>query len=172
MADSLTFPQEGGCVCGKVRYKVTSAPLVVNCCHCRWCQRETGASFALNAIYEADRVVHIASEPLVTKIPSVSGKGQLIARCPDCFVVIWSNYSFDGPFTRILRVGTLGKPDLMPPDAHIFTDTKQPWVDLGRTPAFKGYYDLGKIWKKESLERKKVLVPEIEKWKSMTGGQL
>jgi len=53
---------EGGCTCRHVRYRMTSRPLFVHCCHCRWCQRETGASFALNAMIEADRVppvIHI-----------------------------------------------------------------------------------------------------------------
>src|SRR5512147_139136 len=47
---------DGGCTCRFVRYRMTSRPLFVHCCHCRWCQRETGASFALNALIEADRV--------------------------------------------------------------------------------------------------------------------
>ena len=47
---------EGGCTCTAVRFRMTSRPLFVHCCHCRWCQRETGASFALNALIEADRV--------------------------------------------------------------------------------------------------------------------
>lgn len=39
---------------GPVRYRMRTAPLFVNCCHCLWCQRETGASFALNAMIEAE----------------------------------------------------------------------------------------------------------------------
>ena len=53
---SKTETHEGGCTCRQVRYRMTSRPLFVHCCHCRWCQRETGAAFALNAIIEADRV--------------------------------------------------------------------------------------------------------------------
>lgn len=47
---------EGGCTCDYVRYQAHPKPLIVHCCHCRWCQRQTGASFALNALYEAERV--------------------------------------------------------------------------------------------------------------------
>src|SRR5436305_5926972 len=86
------FPVDGGCTCRAVRYRMTSRPLYVHCCHCRWCQRESGASFALNALIEADRVEHLAGEPEVVKTPSNSGTGQLIARCPHCRVAIWSNY--------------------------------------------------------------------------------
>jgi hypothetical protein len=55
MTPAAGFPIEGGCDCRAVRYRMLSAPLFVHCCHCRWCQRESGASFALNAMIEADR---------------------------------------------------------------------------------------------------------------------
>ena len=54
---------EGGCTCRQVRYRLVGTPLIVHACHCRWCQRETGTAHALNALYEADRVVHTAGEP-------------------------------------------------------------------------------------------------------------
>ena len=57
MRTTADRPLDGGCTCAAVRYRMTSWPLFVHCCHCRWCQRETGASYALNAIIEADRVV-------------------------------------------------------------------------------------------------------------------
>jgi hypothetical protein len=68
---------EGGCTCGQVRYRLIGAPLIVHACHCSWCQRETGTVHALNALYEADRVEHIAGEPelIVTPSASVQGRG-------------------------------------------------------------------------------------------------
>jgi hypothetical protein len=45
---------EGGCTCRAVRFSLTGRPLIVHCCHCRWCQRESGGSFALNAVKAAD----------------------------------------------------------------------------------------------------------------------
>ena len=83
---------EGGCTCRQVRYRLIGTPLIVHACHCRWCQRETGTAHALNALYEADRVVHTAGEPEIVVTPSASGKGQKIARCPTCRVAVWSNY--------------------------------------------------------------------------------
>jgi hypothetical protein len=83
---------EGGCTCRQIRYRLTGSPLIVHACHCRWCQRETGTAHALNALYEADRVVHTAGEPEIIDTPSASGRGQKIARCPTCKVAIWSNY--------------------------------------------------------------------------------
>jgi hypothetical protein len=135
-----------------------SPPLFVHCCHCRWCQRETGASYALNAMIEADRVTLLAGEPELVDTPSESGKGQKIARCPKCRIAVWSNYAGAGPYVRFVRVGTLDQPDLMPPDIHIFTASKQPWVVLPpHVPAVAEYYDLKDYWPAESLARREIL---------------
>src|SRR5512142_1636937 len=84
MSSDEPFSLEGRCDCARVRYRMTSRPLFVHCCHCRWCQRETGASFALNAMIEADRVELLGDDPEIVLTPSQSGKGQRIARCPAC----------------------------------------------------------------------------------------
>ena len=150
---------QGGCDCGAVRYRMTSEPLFVNCCHCRWCQRESGSAFALNAMIEAERVVLVKGEPEKVDTPSNSGKGQMIFRCPTCRIAVWSNYAGAGEAVRFVRVGTLDNPDLLPPDIHIFTSTKQPWVVLpAGTPAVSEYYDREKYWPKESLERRKAML--------------
>ena len=159
MAGTEGFPLEGGCTCRAIRYRMISAPLFVHCCHCRWCQRETGASFALNAMIEADRIVVLEGEPEVVATPSNSGKGQKIIRCPRCRIALWSNYAGAGDAIRFVRVGTLDDPDRLPPDIHIFTASKQPWVVLRPgTPAVAEYYDRDRYWPEESLERRRVLL--------------
>jgi hypothetical protein len=156
------YPLAGGCDCGAIRYRMETPPLVVHCCHCRWCQRETGASFALNAMIEADRVTLLCGEPEIVDTPSASGKGQKIARCPKCRIAVWSNYSGAGPSVRFVRVGTLDEPDHLPPDIHIFTASKQPWVVLPPgTPAVPEYYDRKRYWPPESLARRKALLDRI-----------
>jgi hypothetical protein len=164
---TVSFPIDGGCTCGHVRYTLKARPLFVHCCHCRWCQRESGASFALNAMIEADEVVHTASEPELVQTPTASGAGQLIARCPHCRVALWSNYSSNGPVVRFVRVGTLDQPDLLPPDIHIFTASKQPWVVIpAEIPAVTEYYDRDRYWPAENLARRKALLPRIEAWQA------
>ena len=149
---------EGGCTCRDVRYRMTSRPMIVHCCHCRWCQRETGASFALNAVIETTRVVLEKGEVDMVNTPSNSGKGQRISRCPRCRIAVWSNYSGAGDAARFVRVGTLDEPDRLPPDVHIYTMSKQPWVVLPPGAlAFPEYYDMAKVWPKESLERRAAL---------------
>jgi hypothetical protein len=149
---------EGGCTCRNVRYRLQGMPLIVHACHCRWCQRETGTAFAQNALYEAERVEHLAAEPEIVVTPSESGKGQKIARCPNCCVAIWSNYAGAGEAARFVRVGTLDEPDLLPPDIHIFIESKQPWVTLPSTAkAFLQFYDMNKEWPADSLERRRLM---------------
>ena len=153
------FPLEGGCTCGAVRYRMTSRPLFVHCCHCRWCQRETGASFALNALIEVDRVVLLKGQPETVDAPTNSGKGQAIVRCPQCRIALWSNYAGAGDKIRFVRVGTLDEPDRLPPDIHIFTASKQPWVLLPPdVPAMPEYYRRSEQWPEESLERRKAIL--------------
>lgn len=158
MTDDDVFPLEGGCTCKAVRYRMTTRPLFVHCCHCRYCQRETGTAFALNALIEADRVVLLSGTPEGVLTPSASGKGQKIWRCPTCKVAVWSNYGGAGDAVRFIRVGTLDQADALPPNIHIYTSSKQPWVILpASTPAVPEYYRTSEHWPPESLERRTAL---------------
>lgn len=149
---------EGACTCGAISYRMNSAPLIVHCCHCRWCQRETGASFALNAMIESDRLQLMQGEPVMVDTPSESGKGQQIARCAHCHVALWSHYPGGGKAVAFVRVGTLKQPDRLPPDVHIFTASKQPWVVLpAGARAVEEFYDIDEVWSPASLERRAAL---------------
>ncbi len=159
MTETDAFPTEGGCTCRAVRYRMATRPLFVHCCHCRWCQRETGASFALNAMIEADRVTLLQGQLEIVDTPSYSGKGQRISRCARCKVAVWSNYAGAGDAVHFVRVGTLDEPDRLPPDIHIFTASKQPWVVLpAGVPAVPEYYDRNAYWPSESLDRRAALL--------------
>jgi hypothetical protein len=137
---------------------MAGAPLFVHCCHCRWCQRESGSAFALNAMIEADRVELLEGEVERLRIPSASGKGQTVVRCTRCRVALWSHYAGSGDAVSFVRVGTLDDPDLLPPDIHIFTLSKQPWVLLPPdTPAVAEYYRRSEHWPAASIERLKAL---------------
>ncbi len=160
--ESLIF--EGGCTCRFVRYRMTSRPLFVHCCHCRWCQRESGSSFALNALIEAHCVQLLQGEVEIVNTPSNSGKGQNISRCPRCRIAVWSNYAGAGDAVHFVRVGTLDEPDRLPPNIHIFTASKQPWVVLPpNIPAVAEYYKASELWPKESLDRRGVLLARTQR---------
>ena len=154
---------EGGCDCRRIRYVLTERPLFVHACHCRWCQRESGTAFALNALIETERVKSLGDAPELVETPSASGKGQQIARCPHCRVAVWSHYGGAGPLLSFVRVGTLDNPDLFPPDIHIYTSTRQPWLKLDeRVPVVPQYYKRQDYWPPASLQRWDVLLPKIK----------
>jgi hypothetical protein len=147
----VTVLREGGCSCGAVRYRLTSDPLFVHCCHCLNCQRQTGSAFVINALIETDRVELLAGEPEPVPVPRGT-KTQKIWRCPACQIAVYSQYTRRA--TRFVRVGTLDDPASLEPDVHIYTRSKLPWVVLPEgVPAFRTYYDPEKLWPAASLER-------------------
>ena len=155
----MTESFEGGCACRAVRYRMTRRPMIVHGCHCTWCQRESGSALAVNAVIETDCVT-VQGEVEAILTPSASGAGQRIARCPKCKVALWSHYAGAGPSMRFVRVGTLDEPSRFPPDIHIFTSTKQPWLPLpAGVPAFPEFYNPKDLWPAESQLR----------WKAATG---
>ena len=167
MPDEADATAEGGCDCGHIRYRLGARPLFVHACHCRWCQRESGSAFALNAMIESERVLLLAGAPELVHTPSASGAGQDIARCPQCRIAVWSHYAGAGPWMAFVRVGTLDDPDALAPDVHIFTASRQPWVVLPPgTPAVPVFYDRELLWPPASLARRQALLPRIQAWQA------
>ena len=116
--------REGGCSCGDVRYRLTTEPMFVHCCHCLNCQRQTGSAFVINLLIEADRVKLLSGEPKPVDVPRDDGSTQRIYRCPACQVAVFSEYG--RPAVRFVRGGTLDDPSTVEPDVHIFTRSRVP----------------------------------------------
>ncbi|MEO6954877.1 MAG: GFA family protein [Polyangia bacterium] len=114
---------EGGCECGAVRFRLTSDPIVVNCCHCRDCQRITGSAFAVNAMIETARVQLVRGRPV-----ELQRDGARAWRCGTCFSLLWADHTKLGHGLRFVRVGTLDAGERLSPDAHFFVRSKHPWV--------------------------------------------
>jgi hypothetical protein len=162
----ITERFRGACACGHVQYEMQSRPLIVHCCHCSWCQRQSGSAFAVNALIEAERVRVIEGDVVEIEVPSPSGANQVIARCPKCMVAVWSNYLVlyggIGELVRFIRVGTLDDPGRLPPDVHIYTSSKQPWLSLPSDAlAVDEYYETERVWSRESLDRRAVLLKSV-----------
>jgi hypothetical protein len=152
MMAGMDASREGGCSCGAVRYRLTSDPLFVHCCHCLNCQRQTGSAFVINLLIEADRVESLAGAPQPVDVPRDDGSMQRIYRCPTCQVAVYSEYG--RPELWFVRGGTLDDPAGVTPDVHIYTRSKLPWVTLpDGVPAFEVYYDSKALWPAASLER-------------------
>ena len=149
---------EGGCACGAVRYRLTSPPMFVHCCHCRDCQRQTGSAFVINALIETDRITLRSGSVRPIAMPTDSGSPHHIHRCSSCHTALWSDYG-GRPTLRFVRVGTLDDPSVLSPDVHIYVRSKLPWVALPEgVPAFDAYYDSQKLWPAASLERRRAIL--------------
>jgi hypothetical protein len=132
--------------------------MFVHCCHCRDCQRQTGSAFVLNALIETDRIGLLRGDPVPAPMPTDSGRPHDIHRCPACGTALWSDYG-GRPALRFVRVGTLDDPGALPPDVHIYTRSKLPWIRLPETtPAFEAYYDAQALWPPASLERRRAIL--------------
>ena len=113
----------GGCECGKVRYRLAPEPIFVNCCHCRQCQKLSGSAFALNAMIEADRVELTSGRNGLTE-------EQGVARCAGCATLLWATHPMFGAGILFVRVGTLDEGERLPPDAHFFVRSRHPWMPV------------------------------------------
>ncbi len=146
---------EGGCACGAVRYRLKTGPMIVHCCHCRDCQRQTGGAFAVNALIETDRIELLGEAPVAVSMPTDSGRPHLIERCAQCQTAVWSDYGARG-YLKFLRATTLDDPDALSPDVHIFTRSKLPWVGLpADVPQFEVFYaQMSDVWTPDALARR------------------
>ncbi|KAH8884335.1 hypothetical protein GQ53DRAFT_797813 [Thozetella sp. PMI_491] len=207
------FPLDGGCSCGKIRYRIKHTPLIVHCCHCTSCQRETGSAFAINAVIEAQGVTRLASslptapsrrslpsefpvcgpplekrgfevvgpdipadavELLHIRLPSESGYGQEVARCPVCATTVWSYYPSCGRFLKFVRVGTLDQSWQVDPDVHIYTRSKREFVTLAEegAPRFSAFYPkIREIYREESIRRFEEMLPTVNEYRRDKGLQ-
>jgi hypothetical protein len=147
---------EGGCACGVVRYRLEWPPLIVHCCHCLNCQRQTGSAFVINALIESDRVELLGGKLDRVPAPRAGARRQQIYRCAVCKTAVWSTYTRKN--VLFVRAGTLDDPSAVEPDVHIFTRLKVPWLTLPETtPSFTTYYDTQKLWPAASLQRLEAL---------------
>ena len=150
------FSAIGSCTCGHIQFAMKHHPLVVHCCHCTWCQRETGSAFVLNALIETHQIELRKGAPEPVSTPSNSGKGQIIVRCAHCQVALWSHYRGLGEAIAFVRVGVLEPGHQLEPSVHIFTSTKVPWLDLGdKVPVYEEYYRRSEVWADDSISRYK-----------------
>jgi hypothetical protein len=146
----------GSCFCGAVRYRLTRPPMIVHCCHCRDCQKQTGGAFAINAVIERSAVelAEGSQDPVRTTLPTDSGRHHDVYRCAQCHAALWSDYGRRGVMVFV-RVATLDQAHDIAPDVHIFTSSKMPWVVLPPdAPSFDIFYDKKMLWSKESLARR------------------
>ncbi len=146
--------REGGCACGKARYRFTGEPIMVHNCHCQLCQRQTGSTSVFNVFTESENLELLSGELDNHTLAAGSGGNHTIFRCSDCGTALWSEYPRFGSLMKGFRGGTLDDAGSITPDVAIWTDFKLPWVTLPEgIPAFGEYYDFREVLSEESQQR-------------------
>lgn len=116
---------EGGCLCGAVRYRARGRPTQVNHCHCRMCQRASGAPLVTWATFPADRVEWIKGAPARRRSSDIAERG-FCAACGSA--LLWQE---DARRDMIdLTAGTLDRPEAVRPQDHIWTESAVPWLAI------------------------------------------
>ena len=145
----------GGCLCGAVRYECSGEPVFALLCHCRDCQRQSGSAYAAAVRLPAASFRVTQGAPKLYVKTADSGNQVSRAFCPECGCMLFLRVSARPDLVGI-RVGTLDDPAALPPDVHIYTRSKLPWVALPQgIPAFEAYYDAKALWPAASLERRR-----------------
>ena len=149
----------GGCACGRVRYTITDQPMFTHACHCLDCQRTTGSAFVVHHLIAHDEL-EIEGETRMTHLPTGSGAGCDLHFCPECGAYVWVRYLYHPVDAIAVRGGTLDEPRALPPQAHIFVRSKQPWLDLpADAPQFTEAYDRAVVWPAASYSKYENLPP-------------
>lgn len=125
---------EGGCLCGAVRYAIEGEPAAAVVCHCTHCQKQSGSAFStILGVPEAQ--VAIIGEPAVYADSGESGKSVDRLFCGTCGSPLFSKVEVS-PGLLWVKAGTLDDTSSFAPAAHIWTRSRQCWVDTGDLPAF------------------------------------
>ena len=143
----------GGCACGLVRYRAWGEPLFIHACHCTDCQNLTGSAFGITIIYDEEDFAVTSGEPVVLQLKGGSGAAKQAHRCAACGGNLFGTTSAR-PGTVAVRPGSLDDPAWVHPQAHIWTRSKQAWLQLPDDIAcFDTHYDLRQIWPESSQYR-------------------
>jgi hypothetical protein len=128
----MKLPLTGGCQCGAVRYAIDAAPVTVYACHCRDCQRQTGAAFALSMVVsrEAIRITQGAAREWLR--PGAVTSSGTPTRCLFCGICGARLYHLPerNQQVAVVKPGTLDDISWLKAVGHIWTASAQPWVEI------------------------------------------
>lgn len=125
---------EGGCLCGKVRYRAESMPSDQVSCHCRLCQRSAGAPYLAWLTFSVACFSYTAAEPRVYASSPVAQREF----CADCGTQLVFRHTACPTELDVTTV-SLDEPNFpeLAPREHIWTDSKITWVELGDLPCHR-----------------------------------
>ena len=142
----------GGCICGQVKYQIIDKPLFTQACHCKDCKVLTGSSYVVNSSILENTLI-VEGEVSSTELKAGSGASYKTYFCTKCGNYVYADY--DSAVGRLtVRTKTLDNSEKFPPQVHIFTKDKDPWLNLSEDViCFKEMYDQKKTWPEESLNK-------------------
>ena len=127
----------GGCLCDKVRYEMTTEPLMCVTCHCKNCQRQAGSVLSVIVGLPRDGIT-ITGETATYEDSSESGNKVLRKFCPKCGSPMFTDAE-SAPDLWFVKAGTLDDTSWLEPQIQFWSDSKQDWYELGDTiPAVAG----------------------------------
>lgn len=124
----MTEVFEGGCLCGRVRYRATAPPVEVGYCHCRMCQKNSGGPAMVYAMFPIDAFEHLGAAP---KVFASSAQGERWF-CAECGSPIEFRERPEAVYASV-NVGTLDEPERLAPTRHIWCESRISWFDAGET---------------------------------------
>jgi len=113
----------GGCQCGAVRYRLDGEPGGSNVCHCRMCQKASGAPFMAFTGVKLAELVWTQGAPGFFASSNVAERGF----CPTCGTPL--TYRFSGADRICVTIGSLDHPDNVAPRTRYGLESKVSWVD-------------------------------------------
>lgn len=121
---------EGGCLCGKIRFVTSQAPLRTIVCHCTFCQRMTGSSFYAESMFPTDAVEFKSGKPRKYEhVSDESGKKVYVEFCADCGTTVGLTFE-RWPELRAISRGCYDNPNAVGIAANIWTRSAQSGVAL------------------------------------------
>jgi hypothetical protein len=123
MTGGTTF--DGGCLCGELRYTARRSPIDAGYCHCRLCQRSSGAPALAWASFPERAVVYVKGAPSIYRSSS-HGQREF---CGACGCQIAYRESEDAT-TVDVNLATLDDPGALRPEYHVWTMSRIPWFDV------------------------------------------
>ena len=122
------FPVEGGCQCGAVRYRLKALPLTVYNCHCKDCQRFSGAAWSISMIVRNEDFEVLSGQTVRYDRKAESENVTAANFCAHCYGWLWNVPATPG--ITVVRAGTLDNMDWAEPIGNIWMDSKAAWVKI------------------------------------------
>jgi len=136
-SEDRSVPIKGGCLCGEVRYRITEPSIDTNYCHCRMCQKFSGAPVVAATAFPREAVIFTKGNPKyfeTTREYATFYKSSLIAErgfCPNCgssliyrpLVRRWSDW-------LVIFTASLDNPEDFGPGWHLGVESQMPWFEI------------------------------------------